>query len=147
MTQKGLAPILIVLILAFLVGGYFVYQNQVKSTPTPQSTTQPSPSPRSKDEETILQLAKQYLSSKDNPSSPYYASPSGVNVEGDWAVVYIVGRDRSTNAVVAGGVGIMLAHSSASIWDVARSGDPQWKEWLDLIPSSLIKQDDKIYLR
>lgn len=43
MKQKGLAPILIVLILAALVGGYFVYQNQSKSTPPTQQTVQPTP--------------------------------------------------------------------------------------------------------
>ncbi len=44
MNQKGLAPILIVLILAVtLVGGYLVYQNQTK--PTPQTTIQTTPTP------------------------------------------------------------------------------------------------------
>lgn len=47
--QKGLVPILIVLILAALVGGYLIYQRQLKPVPTttlsPQQTTQPSPSP------------------------------------------------------------------------------------------------------
>ncbi len=39
MNQKGLTPILIVLILAALVGGYLVYQNQPKPTsPTPLSS-------------------------------------------------------------------------------------------------------------
>lgn len=35
MSQKGLAPILIILILAALVGGYLVYQNQAKPAPSP----------------------------------------------------------------------------------------------------------------
>ena len=43
--QAGLAPILIVLIIATLVGGYLIYQNQPKLTPSPKPTTQPSPSP------------------------------------------------------------------------------------------------------
>lgn len=43
MSQKGLAPILIVLILAVLIGGYLVYQNQPKPTPSPQPTNQLSP--------------------------------------------------------------------------------------------------------
>lgn len=43
MNQKGLAPILIVIILATLAGGYLVYQNQPKPTPSPQPTTQPLP--------------------------------------------------------------------------------------------------------
>ena len=45
MNQKGLSPILIVLILAALVGGYLVYQNQPKPTPSPQPNVQPSPTP------------------------------------------------------------------------------------------------------
>lgn len=43
MREKGLVPILIVLILAALVGGYFTFQNQPKPTPSPQPITQPSP--------------------------------------------------------------------------------------------------------
>lgn len=43
MTQKGLVPILIVLILAALVGGYLVYQKQAKPTSYTQPTIQPSP--------------------------------------------------------------------------------------------------------
>lgn len=45
MNQKGLAPILIVLLIALALGGYFLYQQQAKpaSQPTTQ-TTQPSPS-------------------------------------------------------------------------------------------------------
>lgn len=48
MNQKGLAPILIVLILAALVGGYLIYQKQTKTASTSQSATQsaiPSPTP------------------------------------------------------------------------------------------------------
>jgi len=47
MNQKGLIPILIVLIIAALVGGYLIYQKQTKSTSTPssQQTIQISPSP------------------------------------------------------------------------------------------------------
>lgn len=45
-SQKGLAPILIVILAAALaLGGYLVYQNQTKPTTPPQPTTQPSPSP------------------------------------------------------------------------------------------------------
>lgn len=47
--QKGLAPLLIVIIIALAVGGYLIYQRQPKPNPTPnplpQQTTQPSPSP------------------------------------------------------------------------------------------------------
>lgn len=49
MNQKGLSPILIVILIALGVGGYLIYQKQAKpnpvSTPSPvaQVTTQPSP--------------------------------------------------------------------------------------------------------
>jgi len=43
--QKGFTPILIVLILAALVGGYLIYQNQPKPIPSPSLITQPSPTP------------------------------------------------------------------------------------------------------
>lgn len=43
--QAGLAPIVLVLLMAALaVGGYLIYSRQAKFTP-PQQTTQPSPSP------------------------------------------------------------------------------------------------------
>lgn len=47
--QKGFAPILIVIIIAALVGGYLIYQNQTKPTPPPttQLTSAPTPTPES----------------------------------------------------------------------------------------------------
>lgn len=46
MPQKGLAPIVIVLLIALGIGGYLYYQNQNKTTPAPvQQTTQPTPIP------------------------------------------------------------------------------------------------------
>lgn len=43
MRQKGLAPIVIVLIIAAVLGGYFIYQNQNKSSTLPQQTSQSTP--------------------------------------------------------------------------------------------------------
>lgn len=45
MKQKGLAPILIVLLIALALGGYLIYQKQ----PKPISISQPSPSPVASD--------------------------------------------------------------------------------------------------
>ncbi len=43
-TQKGLAPLLIIILISVaLLGGYFIYQKQGKTIP--QSTIQPSPTP------------------------------------------------------------------------------------------------------
>lgn len=48
MSQKGLAPILIVFLIALAVGGYLIYSNysnnRTKFPPTQQQITQPSPS-------------------------------------------------------------------------------------------------------
>lgn len=43
--QKGLAPILIVILIALAVGGYLVYQKQTRPASLPQPTTQPTLSP------------------------------------------------------------------------------------------------------
>ena len=43
--QRGLAPIVIIFLIALGVGGYLVYQNLTKTTSQPQSVTQPSPTP------------------------------------------------------------------------------------------------------
>lgn len=43
--SKGFAPIFIVIIIAALVGGYLLYQNQSKLTPPFQLITKPSPTP------------------------------------------------------------------------------------------------------
>lgn len=49
MKQKGLAPILVALLIAVAIGGYLVYtnysNNRVKPTPSPKPTTQPSSAP------------------------------------------------------------------------------------------------------
>lgn len=39
--QKGFAPILIIILIALAVGGYFIYKNQQKPVPVPQQVTQP----------------------------------------------------------------------------------------------------------
>ena len=41
--QKGLAPILIVILIALAIGGYLIYQKQFKVVPALQQTVQPSP--------------------------------------------------------------------------------------------------------
>lgn len=51
MNQKGFAPILIVIILAALVGGYLLYQKQVKPVAVPQQV-QVTPAPTTKNEST-----------------------------------------------------------------------------------------------
>lgn len=43
--QKGIAPILVVILIAVAVGGYLLYQNQTKPVVVPQLVTQPSSSP------------------------------------------------------------------------------------------------------
>lgn len=43
--QKGIAPILILFIIAALVGGYLIYQKQIKPAIAPQPIIQISPSP------------------------------------------------------------------------------------------------------
>lgn len=45
MREKGLAPIVIIILVALGVGGYLIYQNQTKVTSQPQSVIQPSPQP------------------------------------------------------------------------------------------------------
>lgn len=42
--QRGLSPILIIILIALALGGYLFYQKQTKSTPS-QQTTQLSPTP------------------------------------------------------------------------------------------------------
>lgn len=43
--QKGLAPILIVLLITAVVGGYLIYQKQFKPVTVPQVAVKPSPTP------------------------------------------------------------------------------------------------------
>lgn len=68
MSQKGFAPILIVIILATALGGYFVYQNQsplrqgsvgqAKPTPLPQSAPTPATSDSSVDLPPLKEIEK-----------------------------------------------------------------------------------------
>lgn len=41
--QKGLAPILIILLIALGIGGYLIYQKQTKPVAVPQQTSEPTP--------------------------------------------------------------------------------------------------------
>ncbi|MBI2085838.1 hypothetical protein HYT74_00695 [Candidatus Daviesbacteria bacterium] len=50
MKQKGLAPILIVLLIALGIGGYLTYQKQIKPVAAPQQVTQSIPTPSSNPE-------------------------------------------------------------------------------------------------
>ena len=46
MSQKGFVPILITVLIAVALGGYFIYQNQTKSISSiTKQTPKPSPSP------------------------------------------------------------------------------------------------------
>lgn len=45
MKQHGLAPIIVVLLIALTIGGIFLYQRQTKPVAVPQTATQSSPSP------------------------------------------------------------------------------------------------------
>lgn len=84
MIQKGLVPILIVLILAFLVGGYLVYQKQPKPTSSPQPTTQPSSSP-----------AYETTNKKVSPSGTYIVTE---NMLGDYNKISIT--DNQGNIII-----------------------------------------------
>lgn len=78
MSQKGLAPILIVIIIAILIGGYFIYQNQAKPAPPPQQTTQPSPTPVTTSTQPVAQPPAQNGADLENIK---YTLPSGWKTE------------------------------------------------------------------
>lgn len=92
MNQKGLAPILIVLILAFLVGGYLVYQKQPKPTPSPSapSTTSytPQPSPVNETANWKIYTSNKYrFSFKYNPDWKLTEQTNGADVTNNTTTV------------------------------------------------------------
>ena len=91
LNQKGLVPILIVLIIVVLVGGYFVYQNQPKPTPSPQLTTQPlptSPQPTSLNNSCLYKGSQpnqepfRREAVKDEDKNEYYVASGIINIKG-----------------------------------------------------------------
>lgn len=101
-SQKGLAPILIVLLIAAAVGGYFIYQNQIKPTLPP--ITQPTPSqiaaPAPTDADTTVNTEasrsanwKTYTNSKYGFSLKY---PAGYVIKEDGSgVIQIADSEKS----------------------------------------------------
>ncbi len=83
MTQKGLAPILIVVLIALALGGYFIYQKQISLTPTIQPSPTSTTSPASTDAGNI------------SPDGSYMVSESLV---GDYNTIAI--KDRGGNIIV-----------------------------------------------
>lgn len=53
MYQKGLAPILIILLIALALSGYLLYNQQTKSIPSPQQTIQPIQAPSTNPTESV----------------------------------------------------------------------------------------------
>lgn len=72
--QKGIAPILIVLLIAAAVGGYLIYQKQTKPSIVPQSVTQSSPSPVASSVATSSAETTNWKTYKDNNLSFKYPS-------------------------------------------------------------------------
>lgn len=95
----------------------------------------------SKDELDILNKADSYLNDKDNHLGLIYASVGGIEIVGEWAAIFVVGRNRETNKIVPGGIGIMIAHKVGSDWFVERSGDPNYRSWIDQLPKNLLPKD------
>lgn len=110
--QKGLAPILIIVLIVLGIGGYFIYQNQTKSIPQTQPTIQPSPTPQETPASNIQSSPSSASVSKPNTKSgwkSYNHSKIGFSYQlpddGTWLV-------RNTN--VKGGVnnGLSLERNS-----------------------------------
>ncbi len=110
MSQKGLTPILIVLILAGLVGGYFVYQNQTKPAPaikttvtssnpdtTPSSTISPYSSCFYKGSKFEAQPFKREAYTVDGGT--YYKASGIVNVKGQIVMLPVKWYEIETKAV------------------------------------------------
>lgn len=70
-SQKGLAPIVIVLLIAAALGGYLIYQNQSKSVTTPAEQTETSKVDEAGDWETFTNKKYGYSFKYPDGMSPY----------------------------------------------------------------------------
>lgn len=117
--QKGLAPILIVILIAAGLGGYLIYQKQTRSTPAPQPTTQPSPSPAASPVQTDTGETANWKTYKNQHYSFRYPKnwtivasdsdqrlfPPGEDIEGIGYRIWMLTLDKSRGVDISAPVG------------------------------------------
>lgn len=107
MKQQGLAPVTIVILIALAFGGYFVYQNQVKSTPLPKQATQITSTPADASPvptgDTETANWKTYTNQKYGYSVKYPINllVNESETSYDQYVEFTLGRDATGNAYLA----------------------------------------------
>lgn len=68
-------------------------------------------------------------------------------IEDEWATLEYGGVYLDTGEPVAAGPGLMIFREVNDRWRGEDSGSPQFKEWVEEIPESLIQPETKDYLR
>ena len=131
------------------------------SQPTPSSTkagtaTLPSPTPPRRsfyaDYAAIHNLVLtsprwDRYKTLSKPCEFYESIVDKIDIDGDWATVQVFFMDPTTRQVVPTEPILILAHRTNSGWQIAHKGSELFKTWLDLIPSSVIPDDVKPFLR
>ncbi|MCH7641468.1 hypothetical protein IID22_04700 [Patescibacteria group bacterium] len=70
-----------------------------------------------------------------------------IRVEGNWATGEVTLYDKNTDKPLVGEATLFLFRKQNQQWSMATKGTDQYKEWLDEVPTSLIPEDLKIFLR
>lgn len=70
-----------------------------------------------------------------------------IDKSGNWAKVTAVEKYRKSGEVVPGEPWFMLAHKVDGSWIPALPGMPEFKRWLDEIPTSFISEEEKSDIR
>lgn len=70
-----------------------------------------------------------------------------IEIEKDWAFAEVTLVDKNTGELIVGEGTLFLFRKQNQQWSMATPGTDQYKEWLDEVPTSLVSEDLKKFLR
>jgi uncharacterized phage-like protein YoqJ len=113
----------------------------------------PTPGPTTnqlfdEDQQTIISVferEKNNLSSLIEPNEDWEILD--IEIEEDWAFAEVTLVDKNTGELIVGEGTLFLFRKQNQQWLMATKGTDQYKEWLDEVPTSLVSEDLKNFLR
>jgi hypothetical protein len=100
------------------------------------------------DEEKITQLFNQKITNVSPPTAPNIEwKITDVEIEGEWAFIEATFVYSETGEIAVGEGAIILFRKIDQQWTMAIMGTDTYKSWLDEVPSTLVPEDLKMFIR
>jgi hypothetical protein len=116
--------------------------------PAPSHTPGPRPTNPPGEEQALRQAFAAALQARSARLPPPPGPPTtrlainGIHIQGDWALVGIHMETVAGAPIPAGG-GLVVARKLDNQWRVAFADDPEYRDWLDAMPDSLMTPQDR----